>query len=54
MNRNLAATVIEDTEKLSEVEREIGKGLRAGGTRAEVFKRNPRFANIRPAHPPKG
>ena len=50
----IAATVIEDTEKLSEVEREIGKGLRAGGTRAEVFKRNPRFAHIRPASPTKG
>ena len=49
-----AAAVIEDTERLAEIEREIGRGLREGGTRAEVFKRNPRFANIRPAHPPKG
>ncbi len=44
-----AAFVIEDTERLAEIEREIGRGLREGGTRAEVFKRNPRFGHIRPA-----
>lgn len=44
-----AAQVVEDAERLAEVEREIGRGLREGGSREEVFKRNPRFAHVRPA-----
>lgn len=43
-----AVQVIEDAERLAEIEREIGRGLRDGGTREEVFKRNPRFAHVRP------
>lgn len=45
----VAATVIEDAEELARIEKRIGEGLRDGGTRAEVFKRNPRFDHVRPA-----
>jgi len=43
-----AVQVIEDSERLAEIEREIGRGLREGGTREAVFKRNPRFEHVRP------
>lgn len=46
-----AATVIADAEELARIEGRIGEGLRAGGTRAEVFKANPRFDHVRPAGP---
>lgn len=45
----VAAQVIEDSEELARIEKRIGEGLRAGGTRAEVFKVNPRFDHVRPA-----
>ncbi len=44
-----AETVIADSEELARIEKRIGEGLRAGGTRAEVFKANPRFDHVRPA-----
>ena len=45
-----ARTIVEDAEELARIEARIGEGLRAGGSRAEVFKRNPRFDHVRPAH----
>jgi len=47
----VAATIVEDAEELARIEGRIGEGLRGGGTRAEVFKRNPRFDHVRPARP---
>jgi regulator of RNase E activity RraA len=46
----VAEAIIADSEGLARVEQQIGRELRDGGSRAEVFKRNPRFAHIRPAH----
>jgi 4-hydroxy-4-methyl-2-oxoglutarate aldolase len=43
-----AEQIIADSEELQRIERAIGEGLRAGGTRPAVFKANPRFAHIRP------
>ena len=45
-----ARTIIEDSEELARIEGEIGKELRGGGARSDVFKRHPRFAHIRPVH----
>lgn len=42
-----AQQIIEDAETLKDIERKIGEELRAGGSRADVFKRNPRFDHIR-------
>ncbi|MBZ0146674.1 MAG: hypothetical protein K8F62_03905, partial [Pseudorhodoplanes sp.] len=42
-----AGQVIADAEELQRIEREIGKGLRAGGQRNELLKDKPRFAHIR-------
>lgn len=39
--------IIEDSEKLRQIERAIGEQMRAGGSRSDVMKANPRFAHIR-------
>lgn len=39
--------IIEDSERLLQIERAIGDQLKAGGERAEVMKANPRFQHIR-------
>lgn len=41
--------IIEDAEELARIERRIAEELQAGGSRADVFKRNPRFKHIRAA-----
>lgn len=41
--------IVEDSEELLRLERKIGVELRAGGTRQDVFKANPRFAHVRSA-----
>lgn len=45
----VAGQIIEDSEELQRIEARIGKQMRAGGTRSEVFKANPRFDHVRPA-----
>jgi 4-hydroxy-4-methyl-2-oxoglutarate aldolase len=42
-----AEAIVEDAERLAAIERRIGEEMRAGGARAAVFARNPRFAHIR-------
>ncbi len=41
-----AEQIIADAEELQRIENSIGEELRAGGTRSEVFKSNPRFLHI--------
>lgn len=45
----IAETIIEDAEVLKRIEKTIDRELRDGGSRADVFERNPRFTHIRPA-----
>ena len=45
----VAEQVVGDAEELKQIETRIAEALRAGGSRAEVFKANPRFAHIRKA-----
>lgn len=40
---------VEDSEELLRIETKIGVELRAGGTRQDVFRANPRFAHVRSA-----
>lgn len=42
-----AEMIVEDAERMAEIEDRIGEELKAGGIRTEVFKRNPRFSHIR-------
>jgi regulator of RNase E activity RraA len=42
-----ATQLIEDAERLQEIERTIREEIKAGATREEAFARNPRFAHIR-------
>jgi regulator of RNase E activity RraA len=42
----VAEKVIADAEALAAIEQKIGRELREGGSRGEVFKRNPRFEHI--------
>jgi 4-hydroxy-4-methyl-2-oxoglutarate aldolase len=42
-----ASSIVADTEELAKIETRIADGLRAGGSRAEVFGANPRFKHIR-------
>lgn len=44
---NAASSIVADTEELVRIERRIADGLRAGGSRGEVFGANPRFNHIR-------
>lgn len=46
--REAARSIIEDAEELQRIERRIGEELRKGEARGPVFKRNPRFAHVRP------
>jgi 4-hydroxy-4-methyl-2-oxoglutarate aldolase len=45
----VAESIVADAEELARIERKIADELRAGGSRGEVFKRNPRFAHVRGA-----
>jgi len=42
-----AMMIVEDAERMAEIETRIGAELKEGGTRSEVFKRHPRFSHIR-------
>lgn len=42
-----AEQIIEDSETLHGIERAIGAAMRAGGSRPEAFKANPRFDHVR-------
>ena len=46
-----APQLIEDAERLQEIERVIREQIKAGATREEAFARNPRFAHIRRIEP---
>lgn len=45
----IAEQIIADAEELQRIERRIGEEMRAGGSRMEVFRANPRFNHVRPA-----
>lgn len=45
----VATQIVEDSEELLRIEKKIGVEIRAGGTRQDVFKANPRFAHVRSA-----
>ncbi|MCE7029464.1 RraA family protein [Jiella avicenniae] len=49
--RDVAEQIIGDAEELARIEAKIGSELKAGGVRADVFKKNPRFDHIRPLPP---
>lgn len=46
---DVAEQIIEDAEELQRIEKKIGAELKAGGTRSQVFKANPRFDHVRSA-----
>jgi len=43
----VAERIVADTEELARIEQRIGRELRTGAARTEVFKNNPRFQHIR-------
>ena len=45
-----ALSIVEDAEQLARIEASIDRELKAGGSRADVFSRHPRFAHVRPVH----
>ncbi len=47
IRRAQAMMIVEDAERMAEIETRIGAELKEGGSRSEVFKRHPRFSHIR-------
>jgi regulator of RNase E activity RraA len=45
--REVAEQIIADSEELARIEQRIGRELRAGADRRDVFENNPRFGHIR-------